>query len=186
MHDFESKLMKRVITIIICFVVDSESDSSSAEESEASENNEMEENEEAEDGIEADAESDGDEPDGEGEDEDDDEDEASDADEDESDDAGSSQDASDEDEDDKGPLVTNEGWADSVAKILGSTKPKNKKTLVLSRAKKHSEIVKAVKEEKPAFEVIGDGTEEKKPVILKKEAEVSEPPAKKVVSIMLY
>ncbi|KAF9808181.1 hypothetical protein SFRURICE_017333 [Spodoptera frugiperda] len=160
--------------------MDSESDSSSAEESEASENNEMEENEEAEDGIEADAESDGDEPDGEDGDEDDDEDEASDADEDESDDAGSSQDASDEDEDDKGPLVTNEGWADSVAKILGSTKPKNKKTLVLSRAKKHSEIVKAVKEEKPAFEVIGDGTEEKKPVVLKKEAEVSEPPAKKV------
>ncbi|CAH1637828.1 unnamed protein product [Spodoptera littoralis] len=157
--------------------MDSESDSSSDEESEASENNEIEENEEAEDGIEADAESDDDEHEGEASDEDENE-EASDA---ESDGAGSSQDASDEDEDDNdGPLVTNEGWADSVAKILGSTKPKNKKTLVLSRAKKHSEIVKAVKEEKPAFEVIGDETEEKKPVVLKKEAEVSEPPAKKV------
>lgn len=157
--------------------MDSESDSSSDEESEASKNNEIEENEEAEDGIEADAESDGEEHEGEASDEDENE-EASEA---ESDDAGSSQDASDEDEDDNnGPLVTNEGWADSVAKILGSTKPKNKKTLVLSRAKKHSEIVKAVKEEKPAFEVIGDETEEKKPVVLKKEAEVSEPPAKKV------
>ncbi|CAH0690262.1 unnamed protein product [Spodoptera exigua] len=149
--------------------MDSESDSSSADESEPSENNEMEDlNEEGEDGIEADSESEA---------SDDENAEASDA---KSEDAGSSQDASDEDEDDKGPLVTNEGWADSVAKILGSTKPKNKKTLVLSRAKKHSEIVKAVKEEKPAFEVIGDETEDKKPVELKKEAEVSEPPAKKV------
>jgi len=32
------------------------------------------------------------------------------------------------------------GWADSMAKILGSNKPKNKKTLILSRAKKDFEV----------------------------------------------
>lgn len=90
--------------------------------------------------------------------------------------------SSDEENTGKDILVTNEGWADSVAKILGSSKPKNKKTLVLSRAKKHAEIVKTVKEEKPAFEVIGD-TEEKKPVVKKEEPVLSEPPAKKVVSV---
>jgi len=33
------------------------------------------------------------------------------------------------------------GWADSMAKILGSNKPKNKKTLILSRAKKDFEVI---------------------------------------------
>ncbi|XP_053613855.1 RRP15-like protein [Plodia interpunctella] len=75
-------------------------------------------------------------------------------------------------------LVTNEGWADSVAKILGSTKPKNKKTLVLSRAKKHSEVIKK-KDEKPAFEVIGEEKEEKSQSEIKKEESTSEPPVKK-------
>ncbi|XP_075982878.1 RRP15-like protein [Anticarsia gemmatalis] len=87
--------------------------------------------------------------------------------------------SSDDDEDKKDSLMTNEGWADSIAKILGSNKPKNKKSLVLSRAKKHSEIVKAVKEEKPAFEVIGDEVEEK-PSVKKEDPDSSEPPAKKV------
>lgn len=141
--------------------VSMDSDSSSADESEASENESPVENEEAmeepEDGIEADAESG-----------------ASDE-----DSIASDGESSDEAEDSKTALVTNEGWADSVAKILGSSKPKNKKTLVLSRAKKHSEIVKTVKEEKPAFEVIGD-TEEKKPEVKKEEITTSEPPAKKV------
>lgn len=81
-------------------------------------------------------------------------------------------------------LVTNEGWADSVAKILGSNKPKNKKTLVLSRAKKHSDIIKSEKEEKPSFEVIGGGSEKRPDVKEVPSIEgVSEPPAKKVVSI---
>ncbi|KAG6455444.1 RRP15-like protein [Manduca sexta] len=74
-------------------------------------------------------------------------------------------------------LVTNEGWADSVAKILGSNKPKNKKTLVLSRAKKHSEVIKKVKEEKPSFEIIG---EVKTETTETKEEDSTEPPAKKV------
>lgn len=89
--------------------------------------------------------------------------------------------SNDENDSGDGLLVTNEGWADSVAKILGSSKPKNKKTLVLSRAKKHSEIVNKVKEEKPAFEVIGEGKEEK--LEIKSEVPPSEPPAKKKVLI---
>ncbi|XP_014372010.2 RRP15-like protein [Papilio machaon] len=75
-------------------------------------------------------------------------------------------------------MLTNEGWADSVAKILGTNKPKSKKTLVLSRAKKHSEIVKKVKEEKPAFEVVGE-SEEIKPEIKKEVTVPTEPPKKK-------
>ncbi|KPJ18270.1 RRP15-like protein [Papilio machaon] len=75
-------------------------------------------------------------------------------------------------------MLTNEGWADSVAKILGTNKPKSKKTLVLSRAKKHSEIIKKVKEEKPAFEVVGE-SEEIKPEIKKEETVPIEPPKKK-------
>lgn len=88
--------------------------------------------------------------------------------------------ASDEE---KSVLMANEGWGDSVAKILGSKKPKNKKTLVLSRAKKHSDIVKSETVEKPSFEVIGESTE-KKPDVKTLKTEDSEPPAKKVVSIL--
>ncbi|XP_013183691.2 RRP15-like protein [Amyelois transitella] len=77
-------------------------------------------------------------------------------------------------------LITNEGWADSVAKILGSTKPKNKKTLVLSRAKKHSEVLKSIKDEKPVFEVVGDNKEEPLQTEIKKEeSSITEPPIKK-------
>lgn len=83
--------------------------------------------------------------------------------------------------DEKDVITANEGWADSVAKILGSKKPKNKKTLVLSRAKKHADVLKQVKEEKPEFEVIGD-VEVK---VVKKEEATSEPPVKKIVSINL-
>ncbi|KAJ0173552.1 hypothetical protein K1T71_010701 [Dendrolimus kikuchii] len=74
-------------------------------------------------------------------------------------------------------LISNQGWANSVAKILNSNKPKNKKTLVLSRAKKHAEVLKKVKEDKPAFEVIGDENIKQE---VKKEELHSEPPVKKV------
>ncbi|CAF4868615.1 unnamed protein product [Pieris macdunnoughi] len=76
-------------------------------------------------------------------------------------------------------LLKNEGWADSLAKILGSTKPKNKKTLVLSRAKKHSEVIKQVKEEKPSFEVVGENIEDIKPEVKQEEDTTEEPVAKK-------
>lgn len=82
-------------------------------------------------------------------------------------------------DDNKKALITNEGWADSVAKILNSSKPKNKKTLVLSRAKKHVDVIKEQKKEIPSFEVIGDVKEEKPEIDI---VISSEPPAKKVVS----
>uniref|UniRef100_A0A1E1WIB7 RRP15-like protein n=1 Tax=Pectinophora gossypiella TaxID=13191 RepID=A0A1E1WIB7_PECGO len=84
----------------------------------------------------------------------------------------------DSDENDGSALMTNEGWADAVAKVLGSTKPKNKKTLVLSRAKKYTEVVKKETEEKPQFEVIGEGKEEK-PDVKKEEPASDEPVVKK-------
>lgn len=60
----------------------------------------------------------------------------------------------------------NVGWADSLAKILKTNKPKGKRSLVLSRAKKISDIKKAKIAEKDAFEVIGDGEiKEEKPDI---------------------
>ncbi|KOB68956.1 RRP15-like protein [Operophtera brumata] len=87
---------------------------------------------------------------------------------------------SEDSEAEKSVLMTNEGWGDSVAKILGSKKPKNKKTLVLSRAKKHSEIVKVETDEKPSFEVVGELTDKKPDVKSLKTEENEAPPAKKV------
>lgn len=84
-----------------------------------------------------------------------------------------------ENEPDNDLLMKNEGWADSVAKILGSSKPKNKKTLVLSRAKKFSEVIKKEHNEKPSFEVIGDTTDKKDDNDVKKED--VEVPVKKIV-----
>ncbi|XP_023935975.1 RRP15-like protein [Bicyclus anynana] len=82
------------------------------------------------------------------------------------------------DDDDDDVIIKNEGWADSVAKILGSSKPKNKKTLVLSRAKKLADTLKKEKEEKPTFEVVGHESTEVKTEV-KKESSVTEPPIKK-------
>lgn len=59
------------------------------------------------------------------------------------------QNESDDDGDDEGDEDaeegddTNTGWADSIAKILKTNKPKKKKTLVLSKAKKLNDPVKA-------------------------------------------
>ncbi|CAB3249314.1 unnamed protein product [Arctia plantaginis] len=90
-----------------------------------------------------------------------------------------SDDSDGEDNSNEDVLISNEGWADSIAKILGSNKPKNKKTLVLSRAKKHSVMTKVVKDAKPEFEVIGDNEKEEKIAVKKEESIVSEPPPKK-------
>lgn len=81
-------------------------------------------------------------------------------------------------------LLKNEGWADSLSKILGSSKPKNKKTLVLSRAKKHSEVIKKVNEKKPSFEVVGEKVEEVK-IEIKKIDPTDEPATKKKVGYKL-
>ncbi|KAI4500142.1 hypothetical protein M0802_004559 [Mischocyttarus mexicanus] len=39
-------------------------------------------------------------------------------------------------------IESNPGWADALQKILKTNKPKRKKTIVLSKAKKHSDVVK--------------------------------------------
>lgn len=46
--------------------------------------------------------------------------------------------------DEESKMLLNEGWADSIAKILRTNKPKKKKTLVLSKAKKLTDPVKKV------------------------------------------
>lgn len=56
----------------------------------------------------------------------------------------------------------NLGWADSIAKVLSTTKPKTKKTLVLSRAKKIKPNDKIKPPEDYGFEVEG-GIKEEKP-----------------------
>ncbi|KNC28151.1 RRP15-like protein [Lucilia cuprina] len=55
----------------------------------------------------------------------------------------------------------NAGWADSIAKVLSTTKPKTKKTLVLSRAKKIKADDKGKVENDYGFEVDGEIKEEK-------------------------
>lgn len=76
---------------------------------------------------------------------------------------------------------TNAGWADSVAKILKTKKPKGKKTLVLSKAKKLSDV-KIKKPTEVGFQIDGEIKEEKPdPSALDKIKEEPDEPAKKKV-----
>lgn len=60
--------------------------------------------------------------------------------------------------------LSNAGWADSISKILKTKKPKGKKTIVLSKAKKINEIKKN-KVKFAGFEVASaDGTFKKETV----------------------
>ncbi|XP_054743266.1 RRP15-like protein isoform X1 [Anastrepha obliqua] len=59
----------------------------------------------------------------------------------------------------------NAGWADCIAKVLNTSKPKTKKTLVLSRAKKVKPDDKAkTKSVDYGFEVEGEQTVDEKPI----------------------
>lgn len=65
--------------------------------------------------------------------------------------------ADDDDDENDSKTLGNAGWADAMKKILSTNKPKKKKTLVLSRAKKFSEIVpKQQVEEKSSIQVVGE------------------------------
>uniref|UniRef100_T1PLN0 RRP15-like protein n=1 Tax=Musca domestica TaxID=7370 RepID=T1PLN0_MUSDO len=64
----------------------------------------------------------------------------------------------------------NSGWADSIAKVLSTSKPKTKKTLVLSRAKKIKPEDKAKVKEDYGFEIEGEIKKEE----IKKEKEEPE------------
>ncbi|XP_058789885.1 RRP15-like protein [Phymastichus coffea] len=66
----------------------------------------------------------------------------------------------------------NHGWANAMKKVLNTKKPKRKKSIVLSKAKKLNEVLSKTKEEVVPFEVEGkDGTIKKETI--KKEEEGS-------------
>ncbi|XP_063226280.1 RRP15-like protein [Bacillus rossius redtenbacheri] len=70
--------------------------------------------------------------------------------------SGSESDPHDSDEENSGEEETHDsksGWADAIAKILRTNKPRRKRSIVLSRAKKLNEVVKKVKVEEPEFDV---------------------------------
>lgn len=67
----------------------------------------------------------------------------------------------------KSEVKGNPGWADAMQKILRTGKPKRKKTIVLSKAKKLCDVVKKEKEEEVPFELVGENGEVKKEKIKK-------------------
>lgn len=71
----------------------------------------------------------------------------------------------------------NAGWADAMSKVLRTNKPKKKKTLVLSRAKKLSEVGAKDEPDDPGFEV--DGEESK---VKADEEEDSKPDIKPILT----
>lgn len=75
----------------------------------------------------------------------------------------------------------NAGWADSIAKILKTNKPKGKKTLVLSRAKKLTDVRKD-QSKYVGFEIAAESGEIKKEEIVEEREpeKVKEPVRKKV------
>jgi len=75
-------------------------------------------------------------------------------------------------------VLLNEGWADSIAKILRTNKPKRKKTLVLSKAKKLTDPVKKVKTENYEIATI-DGQVKKEETIIEEKVSEKDLPRKK-------
>lgn len=80
--------------------------------------------------------------------------------------------------DDESKELLNEGWADSIAKILKTNKPKKKKTLVLSKAKKLTDPIKKVKTEKYEIATL-DGQIKKEQTVVEEKITSSERPPKK-------
>ncbi|CAH2002721.1 unnamed protein product [Acanthoscelides obtectus] len=94
-----------------------------------------------------------------------------------------SSDADDEMDDGEGREVSNAAWVDSISKILNTKKPKNKKHIVLSKAKTLSDLKK--KKVKPVgFEVETADGEVKKEVIEEPEETVPERTKKKKRDIL--
>lgn len=74
----------------------------------------------------------------------------------------SSNDDSNAETDNQECSTANEGWADSIAKILKTNKPKGKKTLVLSKAKKLTDIRREPGNKDVGYEVEGNDGEVRK------------------------
>ncbi|KAL1512680.1 hypothetical protein ABEB36_002236 [Hypothenemus hampei] len=80
--------------------------------------------------------------------------------------------------DDESKILLNEGWADAIAKILKTNKPKKKKSLVLSKAKKLTDPVKKVRTEN--YEIAtADGQIRKEQTVEESVTETEGPPRKK-------
>lgn len=69
--------------------------------------------------------------------------------------------------------VGNSGWADAFAKVLQQEKPKNKKYLVLSKAKKLSEQKDKIDEKLPTFEIIKKEDDDNTDIVTKNESKPS-------------
>ncbi|KAF5304503.1 hypothetical protein FQR65_LT18861 [Abscondita terminalis] len=86
---------------------------------------------------------------------------------------------SNNDEDNEEEASANSGWADSIAKILKTNKPKGKKTVVLSKAKKITNV-KKLKVKHADFEVeTKDGEIKREEVLESDEDDESEKPIRK-------
>lgn len=76
--------------------------------------------------------------------------------------------------DEESQILLNEGWADSIAKILKTNKPKKKKSLVLSKAKKLTDPIKKVTTE--SYEIAtSDGQVRKEQTVVEKSTSVEQP-----------
>lgn len=66
-----------------------------------------------------------------------------------------------ENEEKKDVIYGNFGWADAMSKVLKTSKPKAKKSVILSKAKKDVDVIKKteVVDERLTFEVEGSKTE---------------------------
>jgi hypothetical protein len=84
---------------------------------------------------------------------------------------------SDEADDEEEKPEGNAGWADAMSKVLRTNKPKKKKTLVLSRAKKLSEVGAKDEPDDPGFEVDGE-----EPKVKIDEEEDSKPDVKPILT----
>lgn len=79
--------------------------------------------------------------------------------------------------------MANAGWADAITKILKTNKPKRKRTLVLSKAKKLSEVQRKQTVKELGYEVAGkDGEVHKETLQNDKEAEGITPPVRNKVN----
>lgn len=78
----------------------------------------------------------------------------------------------------------NAKWADSIAKILKTNKPKGKKTLVLSKGKKLTNVKK--KPQKLEFEVEGADGEIKREVAVEENVDEEETEAHERRKVILY
>lgn len=78
--------------------------------------------------------------------------------------------------------MANAGWADAITKILKTNKPKRKRTLVLSKAKKLSEVKRKQTVKELGYEVADkDGEVHKETLQNEKEAEDIIPPVRSKV-----